>query len=89
MKPAGRQIAPLGLMASPHVTFGQLLERFRLELVQRLNNGEFTERALARRAGISQPQLHNMLKGVRTFTPQMADRILKALRLSVRDLIEG
>ena len=32
----------------------------------RIRNGELTERGLARRTGISQPHLHNLLKGVRS-----------------------
>jgi transcriptional regulator with XRE-family HTH domain len=55
---------------------------------QRVRNGELTERRLARMVGISQPHMHNLLKGVRILSPQMGDRILKKLRMSVLDLCE-
>ena len=49
----------------------------------RLRNGEFTERALARRVGVSQAHLHNVLKGARALTPAQADRICGELGISV------
>ena len=52
----------------------------------RVRNGELTERSLARMIGISQPHMHNLLKGARILSPQMGDRILKKLRMSVLDL---
>jgi transcriptional regulator with XRE-family HTH domain len=54
----------------------------------RVRNGELTERRLARMIGISQPHMHNLLKGARILSPQMGDRILKKLRMSVLDLCE-
>ena len=54
----------------------------------RIRNGEFTERGLARLAGISQSHMHNVLKGVRTLSPELADQILDSLAMSVFDLIE-
>jgi AraC-like DNA-binding protein len=46
---------------------------------QRVQRGELTERALARHTGISQPHLHNMLKGARALSPHMADLLLHYL----------
>lgn len=42
--------------------------RYRLMVlvVTKIRNGEFTERRLARMVGVSQPQLHKVLKGVRS-----------------------
>jgi plasmid maintenance system antidote protein VapI len=54
----------------------------------RLSNGELTERALARRLGLSQPHIHNVLNGRRMFSLKMADQILDQLGLSVLDLLE-
>lgn len=71
------------------LTFGELLGRFRLEILARMANGEFTERGLAHLAGLSQPQIHNVLAGHRTLTPAVADRLLAALGLSLRDLVRG
>lgn len=61
----------------------RLLDQIRL----RLSNGELTERRLARMAGISQPHMHNVLKGVRALTPEVADLLLASLGLSMLDMI--
>ena len=67
----------------------QELERRFIELLrQRIRSGELTERKLARMAGISQPHVHNVLKGKRIFSLSMADSILHVLRLDLLDLIE-
>jgi transcriptional regulator with XRE-family HTH domain len=53
----------------------------------KVRNGELTERRLAGLIGVSQPHMHNVLKGVRTLSPGIADRILKTLEMSVLDLV--
>jgi len=53
----------------------------------RIRNGDLTERALARQIGISQPHVHNALKGVRTLSPKVLDSILRRFQLSLLDLI--
>ena len=74
------------LLTEAGVTFGglsrRLIERVRLLI----RNGEATERGLARQIGISQPHLHNVLKGVREMTPQVADLLLKGLGISVLEM---
>jgi len=55
---------------------------------RRVHSGELTERSLARHTGISQPHLHNMLKGARVLSPQMADILLRYLHLSLLDLLD-
>ncbi len=47
---------------------------------ERVRAGEFTERALARIAEVSQPHMHNVLKGIRALSPDSADRLMRALR---------
>jgi transcriptional regulator with XRE-family HTH domain len=54
----------------------------------RVRNGELTERGLARLVGVSQPHIHNVLKGARTLSPELSDQILQHLRISLLDLIE-
>lgn len=54
---------------------------------QAVQAGEISERALARRAGLSQPHLHNVLKGVRAPSPAAADQLLRALNVSVPQLL--
>jgi len=70
------------------LTFAQLRTRFIAATRHRIHNGEFTERGLARLAGISQPHLHNILKGVRDLTPAVADALLVAMDLGLLDLVE-
>jgi hypothetical protein len=60
----------------------QLLETVR----QRVRNGDLTERGLARLTGVSQPHIHNVLKGARILTNSLADAILFQLKMSVGDL---
>lgn len=54
----------------------------------KVRNGTTTERALARLIGMSQPHLHNVLKGARALSPEMIDLCLYQLRLSVLDLVD-
>jgi hypothetical protein len=54
----------------------------------RVRNGEFTERGLAKAVGISQPHIHNILKGARILSPAIGDQILNKLNLSLFDLLE-
>ena len=62
---------------------GRLIECVRW----RVRNGEYTERRLAGLVGVSQPHMHNILKGVRTLSQGTADRILRTLEMSVLDLV--
>ena len=55
----------------------------------RVERGELTERGLARRTGISQPHLHNMLKGTRVLSPKMADLLLRHLHITLLDLLDA
>ena len=67
--------------------FGELQIRLVVALKSRLRNGEFSERRMARVTGISQPHIHNVLKGVRILSPHAADRILRSLHMTVLDLL--
>lgn len=66
-------------------------ELLQLQLIAHVQNrvqrGELTERGLARRTGISQPHLHNVLKGVRVLSPQMGDVLLRHLHITLLDLL--
>jgi len=67
----------------------KLLELRLLALLRtRVRNGEITERRLARLTGISQPHLHNVLKGARLLSLGMADQILGSLQINLLDLLE-
>ena len=69
--------------------FGTLQRRLLARVKSRVQNGELTERGLARMTGISQPHIHHILKGVRGLSFENADRILLQLNMSVTDLLEG
>jgi transcriptional regulator with XRE-family HTH domain len=69
------------------MNFQNMHERLAEHIAAKVRNGEITERGLAKRAGISQPHLHNVLKGKRLFSLQSADLVMHELGLSVIDLI--
>jgi len=69
------------------MTFVDLQQRLLENLRHRVQSGEATERSLARLAGLSQPHLHNVLKGKRLLSIDMADTILHNLQIGVMDLI--
>ncbi len=71
------------------MTFHDLHGRLVQHLNARVREGSFTERGLARRAGLSQPHIHNVLKGNRSLSWQSADALLRELRLDVCDLVRS
>jgi plasmid maintenance system antidote protein VapI len=75
------------LSGSERVTFEALRARLVRLIRLRIDNGEFTERGLARILGVSQSQTHNVLKGARRLHMPLADRILTKLGLSALDLL--
>jgi hypothetical protein len=68
--------------------FADLMDSLIAVLRARVRNGEITERGLARMVGVSQPHMHNVLKGARILSPELSDRVLQHLRLSVLDLVD-
>jgi transcriptional regulator with XRE-family HTH domain len=54
----------------------------------RIHNGELTERGFARLIGMSQPHVHNVLKGVRNLSISIStsDSILNIFHMSILDL---
>ena len=69
------------------MNFYDLHQRLTAELRERVRSGRSTERSLARQMGISQPHMHNVLKGEKSFSPEMADEILRRLGIDLLDLI--
>lgn len=65
-----------------------MLNRCRDAVRLRIRNGQITERALALRAGISQPHLHNVLKGARPMSAELADRLMRQLGMTITDFTE-
>lgn len=73
---------------SEMVTFGALQARLIAFVNMRIQNGEYTERGLARLLGISQPQIHHVLKGTRRLQPEFADRVMARFGITVLDLLQ-
>ncbi|MDR3703771.1 MAG: XRE family transcriptional regulator [Candidatus Sulfopaludibacter sp.] len=69
------------------MNFAELHRRLVDHLRERVRSGEITERSLGRTISVSQPHIHNVLKGKRTFSTAMADVILRHLELDLVDLI--
>jgi plasmid maintenance system antidote protein VapI len=69
------------------VTFELLSERLLAFVRLRIKNGEYTERGLARILGVSQPQMHNVLKGARGLRPALADRFLRKFGITALELL--
>ena len=74
-------------MGEKVLTFRVLEARLLAFVNARINNGEFSERGLAKALGISQPQLHNVLKGARSLRPTLADEFLSWFGISIYDLL--
>ena len=70
------------------MNFSGLEERLLDNLRARVRRGEISERRLAFHTGFSQPHMHNVLKGARQLTSQVADRIMERLGLNVEGLLE-
>lgn len=68
------------------MTFREAQLKLLAYVVDRIHNGELTERGFARLIGISQPHVHNVLKGVRNLSPEIFDLILKYFHISLLDL---
>ena len=63
------------------------LQRRLVEILrERIHRGEWTERGMARATGVSQPHLHNVLKGLRLLSDEMADQVMCELNISLSEL---
>ena len=70
------------------MNFSDFQRRLVVHLHTLVRSGEATERGLARLTGVSQPHMHNVLKGKRFLSLEMADRVVAHLDLDLLDLIE-
>jgi len=70
------------------MTFYDLHQLLLEELRQQVRSGAATERGLARVSGVSQPHLHNVLKGKRHLSLRSADGVLHRLQIDLLQLIE-
>jgi transcriptional regulator with XRE-family HTH domain len=70
------------------MTFQDLHQLLLEELRHRVRSGAATERGLARVSGVSQPHLHNVLKGKRKLSLRRADGVLHRLQIDLLQLLE-
>ncbi len=69
------------------MTFQTLHDQLIREISRRVDAGDTSVSSLARRAGISQPHLHLVLKGKRGFSWDFADRAALVIGLRIEDLV--
>jgi hypothetical protein len=69
--------------------FRQLESRLVSVLQEKIQSGELTERGTARLTGLSQPHIHNVLKGKRSLSMDAADTILITLHMDTLDLMRS
>lgn len=72
---------------SQFITFEILQDRLLKLLEGKVNSGDFTERGLARLIGVSQPQMHNLLKRKRRLRQALADRIMQKFEFDILCLV--
>ena len=70
------------------MNFRDLQRRLVVHLRTLVRSGDATERGLARLTCVSQPHMHNVLKGKRLLSVEMADQIVGRLHLDLLDFIE-
>jgi transcriptional regulator with XRE-family HTH domain len=68
------------------LTFQDAQLRLLTYVRDRIHNGELTERGFARMIGMSQPHMHNVLKGARNLSIEVSDSILNIFHMSILDL---
>ncbi len=72
---------------SGYLRLGELQKRLVDLARSRVRDGRVTERGLAKLCGISQPNLHNVLKNIRMLSNESADRLMEGLHVTVADLL--
>ncbi|MGA2773685.1 MAG: XRE family transcriptional regulator [Bryobacteraceae bacterium] len=70
------------------MNFSELQRRLIAHLHVLVRSGDATERGLARLTRVSQPHMHNVLKGKRLLSLEMADQVLAQLHIDLLDFIE-
>ena len=71
------------------LSFSALQGRLLAFVHAKIINGDFSERNLAKMLGVSQPQLHNVLKGKRKLHVPLADALLLFFQLSIVELLSA
>jgi hypothetical protein len=69
------------------MTFSQLHERLRIEIVRRIDRGQLTGTLLARQTGLRASHISNFIHKKRKLSLPALDRVLAAQLLSIEDLM--
>ncbi len=70
------------------MNFSDLERRLLEDLRARVRRREISERRLALETGFSQPHVHNVLKGARQLTSEVADRLMHRMGIRAEDLFQ-
>ena len=76
------------LLYAPHMGFSSLSEALRREVLRRIDTGDLTGTELARRVGFTQAHVSNFLNRKRGLKLSALDRALRALDLTIYDLLD-
>ena len=69
------------------MSFRQLHDRVRVELLRRIERGTLSVSLLARQTGLTQAHISNFLHGQRSMSIDALDKVLSAVRVHVDDLM--
>jgi hypothetical protein len=72
---------------SPQMTFSQMHERLRLEMLRRIQRGTLSVSLLARQTGFGQAHMSNFLRKRRQLSLEALDRLLVSQHLTAIDLL--
>ena len=70
------------------MNLSQIEQRLLDNIRARVKRREISERRLAFNTGFSQPHIHNVLKGARQLTSEVADRVMARLGITIEELFE-
>jgi hypothetical protein len=72
----------------PHMTFAQMHERLRVELLRRIQRGTLSISLLSRQTGFGKSHLSNFLHSRRQLSLEALDRMLAAQHMAAEDLLQ-
>ncbi len=70
------------------IDFEEMHRRLVAYLLEIVRNGTVTERRIARITGISQPHIHQVLKGTKSLSMASAGQVLRAFHNDLLDFLE-
>jgi hypothetical protein len=82
------RVCQLPVADFPHMTFSQLHERLRLEMLRRIQRGTLSVSLLSRQTGFGKSHLSNFLRSRRQLSLDGLDRMLAAQHMAAEDLMQ-